>query len=474
MNTLKIENFKAFEAGKAFEMSLDNNNMLVYGENGIGKTSIFEAIKLFYFRGRILSERIRANVVEEQRDEETKRVIDDYKHNMTEAISLSIDEVNYCLHNVGSEKVFMISYDNLDNSDDLKILDLVNNAYYTTADKNHPWLFKDLVDWIVEQTNKDLNEDFMCGDVHLNKMDNEGRCSLSSDSQNVPKYSNLNNYFNESILHIVKFIILIECITLFRNDNQKALLVLDDCFNSLDQTNRTFMMKFLLKRTKGMQKIVFTHNIGFFNLFRYIANNIVNTDKPWLYYQLCKISGSLELIKSDEKTTADIKKEAGDKHLTDTEVGNELRRRFEVIVYQLANINNVGELQESRSLLDRLCSPNKQVYLSMDVLANHKCKDIYNLIDEIYANVTNGVYDHLALRLKNKIEDFRKNDFLKRIRPILVELRLMQKVALHQTSHGHAGLPPVSSKEIEFAYSLLDKLEKALNSVSHREDISSL
>ena len=173
MNTLKIENFKAFEAGKAFEMSLDNNNMLVYGENGIGKTSIFEAIKLFYFRGRILSERIRANVVEEQRDEETKRVIDDYKHNMAEAISLSIDEVNYCLHNVGSEKVFMISYDNLDNSDDLKILDLVNNAYYTTADKNHPWLFKDLVDWIVEQTNKDLNEDFMCGDVHLNKMDNE-------------------------------------------------------------------------------------------------------------------------------------------------------------------------------------------------------------------------------------------------------------------------------------------------------------
>lgn len=46
MNTLKIENFKAFEAGKAFEMSLDNNNMLVYGENGIGKTSIFEAYKI--------------------------------------------------------------------------------------------------------------------------------------------------------------------------------------------------------------------------------------------------------------------------------------------------------------------------------------------------------------------------------------------------------------------------------------------
>ena len=81
---------------------------------------------------------------------------------------------------------------------------------------------------------------------------------------------------------------------------------------------------------------------------------------------------------------------------------------------------------------------------------------------------------NLAYRIKKKIEEFKNNDFLKELQPILIELRLMQKVALHQTSHGHSGIPPISEKEIDAACVLLEKLEIALKAVSKRVDVSSV
>lgn len=43
MKSLCVSNFKAFK--KSFLLSLDGKSSLIYGENGSGKTSLFEAIK---------------------------------------------------------------------------------------------------------------------------------------------------------------------------------------------------------------------------------------------------------------------------------------------------------------------------------------------------------------------------------------------------------------------------------------------
>lgn len=182
-----------------------------------------------------------------------------------------------------------------------------------------------------------------------------------------------------------------------------------------------------------------------------------------------KIGEERILLDGSEDTTADIKQNMeNDSAAT---VGNKLRQRFEILVYKLSSLNNIGELQETKDLLDKMCSPNAHIHLSKqgDVV-----KDIYTLVDEIYSNVTNGNEYKLAKRLKEKIDNFRKHDFMKLIKPSLVELRLLQKVALHPASHGHHGLPPISENEIDVSLVLLEKLENAIKSVSSREDVSSI
>lgn len=46
MKSLCVSNFKAFK--ESFLLPLDGKSSLIYGENGSGKTSLFEAIKLFF------------------------------------------------------------------------------------------------------------------------------------------------------------------------------------------------------------------------------------------------------------------------------------------------------------------------------------------------------------------------------------------------------------------------------------------
>ncbi len=57
MKNLKLKNFKAYR--EEFEelpdkvLKIDNNNLLLYGENGSGKSSIYEAIKVIFFKNKL-------------------------------------------------------------------------------------------------------------------------------------------------------------------------------------------------------------------------------------------------------------------------------------------------------------------------------------------------------------------------------------------------------------------------------------
>lgn len=467
MNRLFLHNFKAFNDDFPFEVN--GKNVLVYGENGAGKSSLFEGIKLFYFRNRLLSERIPPNVVGQARIDEERRVFDDYKNTASENLVLQVDGGDFTSHNDVGDSVFLISYQNLAKGDVICIEDLINNAYFSHIGKQNPWISNDLISLIIEEVSKDLKDYFWMNDIEVHSIDSRGNCTIKNAQNQIPRLSNLYNFFNESIIHVVKFIILIEAIGYFHKPNHHPLLVMDDCFNSLDHPNRMFMMKFLLKKAKGIQKIVFTHNTSFFNLFSYIVHNTASETDNWSECQLAKLGGDRKLLDGTEKTTSKIKEDI--RNMSPIAIGNELRKRFEILVYQLSRLNNIGELQETRDLLDKMCSQNNRVFLSKQ---GDEVKDIYTLVDEIYANVTNNNEYHLAKRLKEKIENFRNHSFLEELKPVLIDLRLLQKVALHQVSHGHHGMPPVSEKEIQIALILLEKLERAISSVSQRVDVSSI
>jgi len=457
MEKLELSNFKVFDT---FSLNLsENKNTIIYGENGSGKTSIFEALKLFYFKNKIFNERIMLNVVGEERKNQIRQILDNYKNDITKSLSVKINDEPFMAHDKPNDNVFLISYNDLDNNiDEISIEEIINKAYFSIPDENVPWT--DLARIIVEETNTVLKNIFWIDDVKL-ELINGTRCSLTNTNNKTPKQSYLTNFFNEGLLHVIKFVILIESVEYFSSPDQHPFLVLDDCFNSLDMQNRTFMTKFLLQKTSQMQKIILTHNMGFFNLFNYIVNNSKEeVSCKWNKFMLCKINGKSTLITQDEDDVTKLRKSLSTENFVET--GNKLRRLFEVLIYKISRLTNIGELQETRCLLDNLCSTN-YVYLSVD---GDNIKNIYDLVNEIYANVTNGNEYKLAKRLREKIESFREHDFFKIIRPALEELRLMQKVALHQASHGTEGLPPISSKELNVALLLLDKIEKAVNAVT--------
>jgi DNA repair exonuclease SbcCD ATPase subunit len=54
MKQLEIKDFKAFKNRIYFELGNPPKNMLLFGENGSGKTSVYEAIKLCFYRDRLL------------------------------------------------------------------------------------------------------------------------------------------------------------------------------------------------------------------------------------------------------------------------------------------------------------------------------------------------------------------------------------------------------------------------------------
>ena len=51
ITTLELTHFKAFKESVTF--SLDGKNLLLFGENGAGKTSVFEALKFAFFHEKI-------------------------------------------------------------------------------------------------------------------------------------------------------------------------------------------------------------------------------------------------------------------------------------------------------------------------------------------------------------------------------------------------------------------------------------
>lgn len=476
MRSLYVENFKAFRM--PISLSCPNQeNILVYGENGSGKSSLFDAFRLFYFRDRIFNERIPAYIIEGREEEETA-VIESFRFNGVNCtLTLRIDNESYSTYLPSDdEQVFLISYSNLhsvNEADDvINISRLVKESYLKCESNVGDWLDEEAERLIIDGVNKALKDIFYMDDLVLAASHtDDGNCTLELKNRVQAKKEHLSRYFNEASLHLVRFLVLMECILLVKNPNKHILLVMDDCFNSLDASNRTFMMRYLFMETEGMQKVIMTHNLSYYNLMSHILNT-EHKKSTWLKYVLNLIDGQFFFTSEKIDGVDDIitkRKEGG--YTSPAQLGNAIRQHFEVLTYRLAMLCNIGNMQETKDLLDRMCNPNKFVYLSSK--QNFEAKTVFDLVDEIYSNVTCGNYYNLEKRLKEKIEGFRANDVLTPLIPALRELRLLQKVALHQASHGHEGLPPVMSKEFDVSLALLKRIESAISSIK-RPDLSTI
>jgi len=384
---VKINNFK-FHHDLAFE--LDNQNCLIYGENGTGKSSIYWALySVFkcYFR----NEQYDFNLYKNQTattDLSVNITIDNKELSIPQAsykLPLEINKNNYSsiyfvnqdllneLTNNDTDfypiilkylkKYFTQFYDfdqryqelnsSLDNTNfDIKNTekDVIDTEYKTyIEEKMLPLVNTILSDKLHEEYTVEMEFMGSVFDIDNYKFPNP-KIIFTINNQ-----VNLKISFNEAKLKLASIAIFFALMKLEEDeDNVLKLLVLDDFLTSLDMANRKLIVQYILEEFGSYQKIILTHNIQFYNLIIKLLS-LRKEQGIWDIKKLflTEVSGETSSEIRNEKSFLDKAKERMDEGDLQSS-GNFLRKEFERIVHEFEILLELGKVEDMSNILDVL------------------------------------------------------------------------------------------------------------------------
>lgn len=445
IETIKIESFKAHKNLDKIDLT-KNKNLLLYGENGAGKSSIYEALKICFFKQRLLEEQnLPADTA--QRKSKLKEFFIDFNNtqdNKDFKITINDKEI------IGNEssitlnfKLFMINQNSTIIENIININNILEKEFFNLSKEEISF---EKIEKLVNRKLKHFIED-----VEI-KIETNGDLRIVDDKKGL-KDKRLKLFFNEGKINLVLLLIFLTIIRLYSKKDNTNILVLDDFITSLDMANRTFLMKCILKEFASFQIFIFTHNIYFFNLIQYMINDIkYNNTQKWSIYNLYETTDNIKIYESkdrlkigkeDEEKTIKYRfknlKDNGETAEDNFEkLGNDLRKKFERLLYEFSKLLLIGGVEESNKILENI---EKNDFMVLDYYK------ILNLLDS-------GKMDKIKL-INHKIEKF---DLIK---DILKDLKLYRKVMMHPLSHStDYGEPNYDRKEIEKTIKLLEVLEK--------------
>ena len=465
MYQLKLKDFKAH---KELTVPFNNQSFLLYGDNGAGKSSIYDALKVKFFE-----QRIKDNITSKVPDEEYAEVISEfweqYKNSASSASNFEIEllqqkDEELILDNY---QVFMLNLEDTFFDKYLKIEELIKKVYFSLhIDPNIPPLayqdIEDKTNTLLERFKEEIHIEI---DLEDNKI-----VKITDESKNLMKKKDIKYYFNESKLNLVVLSILFSIIELTKDSREHKVLVLDDFITSLDMSNRTFLMKYVLETFgNDFQIIILTHNIYFYNLIRHLINETYKVVSKWNIANLYEnnkehklyINPSNKMKKRLELNTLEEKLNSLSEDSIGT-LGNDFRQKFEILLYEFSKILMVGGVEETKNILDKLVN-KKRLYFYKD---GNKLKGSIELIEEIEKIIESGSQN--IEDITNVINTYVINDF-DEIHRALRDLKLYQKVHMHHLSHGHIGDSNFSVKEATDTLLLLRKLESIIFNLMHQE-----
>ena len=473
ITTLELTHFKAFKEKITF--SLDEKNMLLFGENGSGKTSIFDALKLCFFHEKIENKKIPASTQPEDVIEKRKELYDSYKNvnaTATTPFSIQINGVNYEALVRNDFRVFLVNYDNFAIPNDCIVLeDVLSNVYFDFNGQN-PLSLLELIgnDLETEVNNSLINYFSESIQVKFDKGD-KYRCIFLDLNGKLEYGTNLSHYYNEGKIHLVLLIIYLNVFLLLADSQKTNILVLDDFITSLDAANRAFVLKYIFEKIQmqtSLQTFMFTHNVSFYNLTKYYINNYLPKaeHENWKSFNLYCIDNEHQIYPQNDDNIDKIEKDLHGASETVEKLGNRIRQQFEIQVHELAKIIISGGLEESKNILSRL-DEGKPLYFN-------EGKNVYDLVKAIDDLTKNRAYSNtpLAQIVQTKINDYKNDAGLISLRVILKQMTLFQKVSLHPTSHGTLGLTPASIKELKESIQLVKKIQVCIESLRDKNVIN--
>ncbi len=457
MNKLKLVKFKAFD--DTLTLPLDNHkNLLLYGENGAGKSSIYEALKVIFFKARLESHL--SAPTPEDLEQLQKQLWSSYDNKITnQAFTLEINDVDHKAFDRTPYQVFLISIEELNISDRINLQSLLETFFFDILDI--PGFCIREFQQIQDQVNAALTIFQETVQIEIDNQDSF-TLKITDTRKNIETKTDIRRYFNEAKLNMILLLVLLNAIDLSKDAARHKLLVLDDFITSLDASNRTFLIKYIFEKFNDSQVIILTHNVSFYNLIMFMVYNQFNTGANWAFGNLYEINNLHKLyIKSEIERALKIKDDYNALPLphvaNDIEnIGNRIRKKFEVLLYEYSKLLMIGSIEDSKKILQRI-TQGKPAYFKSGETAS-------DLVEALEATLLDPNDHNIKARLQAKIDQYKLSDFAN-FRAILNELKLYQKVTMHPMSHGVAGMTTFTTKEIENSIALLEKMERYLKDI---------
>ena len=467
MKKLKLANFKAFgNDGVEFGGQTNDGkpmNILCYGENGAGKSSVYEAIKYVFHRERIERDRIEPHLTGQARVNAQQQILIDYKNKKSpNNVAITINNQSYTIFDISDYHVYMIAGENLEERKQFEVKRLLKSMYLGkhNIEQEVTEVFYEL---ILEEANRVLDE-FFFEDIKLEKSQNgDFLLKVVDEKQGLSYDDDLGQHFNEAKLHLINLLLALTSITLLAStkQSQKKILVLDDFITSLDTANRSFLYQYITACFSSYQVLIFTHNTSFYNLCDHFLKEKPELDVRWLrqgiyeydhqHYVYAKQSGDrLKQIEDELK--------ANPGRVSD--IGNDVRRYFEVLLHQFSLMLMAGAKEETSKLLYEVAKKSDSRIFHVD---ENGIRDLGELFAEIERLMKDVPADQQWTKVKAAIEKFRNPaNSVDKLSENLRAMSIYQKVVLHQASHGHEGLPDLTEKEIKASLHVLRKLEDTI------------
>lgn len=474
INKIKLENFKAFK--EPAELELGGKNVLIYGENGAGKSSLYQALKIIFHRKRIFDSQIAPTVTDPQdRRNAEKDVLGQYNYQLTPLtdFTLEIDNTDYKAYTPSGIDVSMISRDDILAEDVIDVVKLLQKSIVGIADPEK--FVADKKKTIEDLLNLFLKEYFYEEKLTVELTYSRPNWLLAvkdSSRDNRVRNEKLTEYFNEAKLHIIKLLLLLTAV--LYNDavavpGVARVLVLDDVISSMDATNRTFFVELLKEYFDEFQKIVLTHSVSFFNMADYAFSIAYGQKDDWKRYQIVEHEANSTIEHRDSQDYAsNINSEYKYrlKHGQPLDpIGNRIRKRFEFLVVEASKLLCAGGIAESGKLIEAINTP-KKLYYKYD---GTKTQSVYDLIDELTTIIDAEATSPFKTKLQDAIKDYASDTEVDKLRDTICDLAVYQKVSMHPLSHAAGPVPMTATREIERSITLLMTLEKQLGVLIGRD-----
>lgn len=398
LSKLSITNFKFHQN---LEINFNEKSTLIYGENGVGKSSIYDALRVNLYPLSI-SRSIDINECYKHRDHSENMKIDvvfnedsslsatrEQNHLTNELSYYSIFANEKKFHQL-LEKDFYLYLEEVLKLDFPYLAPLVDIYRALEIDINRNMTVTNQSEYFdkrihaddnfLTQLDEKINVDEINNIINNNFKENfkiklNFQSSSIIDSKlitptltisvvDVDDRGNFQEHFNEAKLKLIAIAIYFSLAKKQENyinqtKNKTKILILDDFLTSLDMSNRKLIMQYILTTFNRYQIIILTHNIQFNNLILNLLRSR-EEDNDWIFKNLFSrsINNHSNSIVYDRNTSYLITAQdyLDDNHLQ--ECGNFLRKEFERIIEELRHIHEIGSKEKLHHIIDGLLQQN--------------------------------------------------------------------------------------------------------------------